>query len=391
MRLDVAITQQFHDISRQKAIELIKHGQVCVNNAKVYKPSFQVNESDNIILAQDFFIDSEIYCSRAAFKLNKFLQNYEVIGQLISSNVYQGPHIYACSSEEKHSQIPQDYLSKTHLTTLLGSLQANKAQIKAIKSFIHANIANSLILDVGASAGGFTQTLLAHEARLVIAQDIGTLQLDSKLKIHDKVISFERIDIRMFAHLIKQYDSQIIESQASQDLFEFITHIQNLSHFNNQDSISHIHATHSFLHILSLKQASKTSQFHQKTLFLKSLNPDSVLDSILLEKKHNKARTQTKFFDFLVCDVSFISLTQIFTSLYELSDSMLLLFKPQFEVGKHAKRNKRGVVIDSKAIQESLVSFIHFLHDNHAKLIFVEKSLLKGKEGNEEFFIFCQF
>jgi len=92
-------------------------------------------------------------------------------------------------------------------------------------------------------------------------------------------------------------------------------------------------------------------------------------------------------FDVLVCDVSFIGIRHIFPSLKILSDEMILLFKPQFEVGKHIKRDKKGVVIDNKAKYDVLWNFIDFLTTEDFKIIALKSSAIKGKNGNEEFFI----
>ncbi len=66
---------------------------------------------------------------------------------------------------------------------------------KALKSF-KLDINNLVCLDVGASTGGFTDCLLQHGARKVYAVDVGTAQLDQKLRNHPKVISYEKTDAR---------------------------------------------------------------------------------------------------------------------------------------------------------------------------------------------------
>lgn len=98
-----------------------------------------------------------------------------------------------------------------------------------------------------------------------------------------------------------------------------------------------------------------------------------------------------KTFDFIVCDVSFVSLTHILPDIKRLlGDRALLLFKPQFEVGKNVKRTKKGVVSDRIAIINTLESFIAILEANDFKILCVESCAIKGKEGNEETFIYIQ-
>jgi 23S rRNA (cytidine1920-2'-O)/16S rRNA (cytidine1409-2'-O)-methyltransferase len=53
-----------------------------------------------------------------------------------------------------------------------------------------------ICLDVGESAGGFTQVLLAREALRVYAVDVGHGQLHPSLRKHPSVISLEGTDVR---------------------------------------------------------------------------------------------------------------------------------------------------------------------------------------------------
>ncbi len=94
-----------------------------------------------------------------------------------------------------------------------------------------------------------------------------------------------------------------------------------------------------------------------------------------------------KPFDLVVADVSFISVLQILPSLDALfSGDVVVLFKPQFEVGKEAKRNANGVVKDQKA---TLVAMRRFEREAGVLgWILREKREceLLGKSGNLEFF-----
>jgi len=94
-------------------------------------------------------------------------------------------------------------------------------------------------------------------------------------------------------------------------------------------------------------------------------------------------------FDLVVSYVSFISLHHIVEKIDVLSKgAIMLLFKPQFEVGKDAKRDKRGVVVDKNRIEESLNNFLDRVVTQFSwKLIRVEKSSILGREGNEEYIL----
>jgi len=96
-------------------------------------------------------------------------------------------------------------------------------------------------------------------------------------------------------------------------------------------------------------------------------------------------------FDIIVSDVSFISLLHIIDKVDELAkNDIILLFKPQFEVGKNAKRNKKGVVIDERAIFSALENFKLQCKMKNWKLLKEEKSSILGKEGNEEYILHFQ-
>src|SRR5205814_5288249 len=58
------------------------------------------------------------------------------------------------------------------------------------------NVRGRDCLDVGASTGGFTDCLLQHGASAVIAVDVGTNQLDWKLRQDPRVASLEKTNAR---------------------------------------------------------------------------------------------------------------------------------------------------------------------------------------------------
>lgn len=58
------------------------------------------------------------------------------------------------------------------------------------------DVRDAVVLDVGASTGGFTDCLLQRGARRVYAVDVGYGQLAWKLREDPRVVSFERTNIR---------------------------------------------------------------------------------------------------------------------------------------------------------------------------------------------------
>jgi 23S rRNA (cytidine1920-2'-O)/16S rRNA (cytidine1409-2'-O)-methyltransferase len=96
-------------------------------------------------------------------------------------------------------------------------------------------------------------------------------------------------------------------------------------------------------------------------------------------------------FDLIVGDLSFISMTYILSEAFKYlkwGGRFIFLVKPQFEVGPE-NLDKRGVVKDS-SLYASLESKIK---DEARKNGFEVKdyfpSVIDGKDGNKEFFIFC--
>ena len=101
------------------------------------------------------------------------------------------------------------------------------------------------------------------------------------------------------------------------------------------------------------------------------------------------AKTHQNKFDLITCDVSFISLAEILPAICELASEnslIIMLFKPQFEVGVGVKRNKKGVVTDAKAVNLAMKRFEVLASSFKFELIACKECEVKGKEGNAEFF-----
>jgi 23S rRNA (cytidine1920-2'-O)/16S rRNA (cytidine1409-2'-O)-methyltransferase len=93
-------------------------------------------------------------------------------------------------------------------------------------------------------------------------------------------------------------------------------------------------------------------------------------------------------FELITCDVSFISILKITDDIDRLSQNgtgIIILYKPQFEVGKDVKRDSKGVVQDVDTIARRKEEF----EAQTVKLGWVEKyqseSKVQGKEGNQEY------
>ncbi|QEH61881.1 16S/23S rRNA (cytidine-2'-O)-methyltransferase [Spiroplasma chinense] len=74
--------------------------------------------------------------------------------------------------------------------------RAGKKLDKAIK-FWNINLEDKVCLDIGSSTGGFTDCCLTFGASYVYAVDVGTNQLDWKLRSNEKVKSMEKTNFRI--------------------------------------------------------------------------------------------------------------------------------------------------------------------------------------------------
>lgn len=169
---------------------------------------------------------------------------------------------------------------------------------KAIRSW-DLDFQDAVVLDIGASTGGFTDCALQHGAKQVIAVDVGTNQLAWTLRNDDRVTVYEKTNFR---------------------------------YFTND--------------------------------YLNGLQPN-----------------------YVVIDVSFISLTRIFEVLKQLltvDASVVALIKPQFEAGKDLV-GKKGVIKDSKIHLHVLKKVISQLEACGFSLHNLDFSPIVGGEGNIEF------
>jgi 23S rRNA (cytidine1920-2'-O)/16S rRNA (cytidine1409-2'-O)-methyltransferase len=93
-------------------------------------------------------------------------------------------------------------------------------------------------------------------------------------------------------------------------------------------------------------------------------------------------------FELITCDVSFISILQIIEDIDRLAGAgmdIIILYKPQFEVGKDVKRDSRGVVQDADAIARRKEAFAAKTQELGWECRYEAPSQVAGKEGNVEY------
>ena len=134
MRLDVYLAEKGLTKSRAAAAALIKSGGVSVCGKIIEKSAFEVGENDSVEIVGETLK----FVGRGGLKLEKALE----IGKI--------------------------------------------------------DLRGKICLDIGASTGGFTDCMLQNGARRVFAVDVGTNQLDEKLRGDKRVVSLENTDIREY-------------------------------------------------------------------------------------------------------------------------------------------------------------------------------------------------
>lgn len=162
---------------------------------------------------------------------------------------------------------------------------------------------NKIAIDVGASTGGFTDYCLQNGAQKVITIDVGTNQLDWRIRNHPNVEVYEKTNIKDFPS-------------------------------------GHI------------KEA-----------------------------------------DIILADLSFIKLSGVIGELVRIAPASLkhylLLIKPQFEVDS-TEVEDNGIIL-SQDLRDKAIMRVHDACDSkNLKIVNTVPSRVKGRQGNQEFFLYCQ-
>lgn len=84
-------------------------------------------------------------------------------------------------------------------------------KLEAALDFWHIDPAGTVVLDVGASTGGFTDLLLRRGARRVYALDVGYGQLHYKLRGDPRVVLLERTNVRFLTSLPELLDLAVAD------------------------------------------------------------------------------------------------------------------------------------------------------------------------------------
>ncbi len=206
-----------------------------------------------------------------------------------------------------------------------------------------------------------------------------------KVKVNDNIILKASYIVDEHSQ-IKLLEEDFYVSRAAYKLKYFLEEF-NIN-IKNKNALDIGSSTGGFTQILLEKQIKSITcvDVGSKQLHEKIKNDKRIT---FFENQDIRTFKSSKYFDVVSCDVSFISILNIIESIHNLTqDKIIILFKPQFEVGNNIKRNKKGKVENKQAILQAREKFLKKCKELNWKLINNAKSKIEGKNGNEEEFFY---
>lgn len=395
MRFDLLVANTLK-ISRNQAAALIKQDKILLRGAVQNRPSAQIApEQSGEISAID-----QIYVSRGALKLAGFLDELAENGLLASCSANSpnsAAEISKPCSVAKSADSKAAATQKTDIVTMQISsadfaatdkiLSANetteipsaavattksaKATTEAIRTAkTSADTAELLQTGAGKQTVEFLQMGKGAEATVLLQADAGAKAAEISNTTASK--SGQKADEHC-----REDGTEPVQTKPSQK------EVLNLAGVDVLDVGS---STGGFVQILLQRGAKSVTALDVGSSQLSEiLRRDPRV--IVRENTDIREFASKKKFDLITCDVSFISLNLILKSLTSLAKSALIvLFKPQFEVGAEAKRNKKGVLKDEKAARGARVKFERLCAELGLTVLHASACKITGKEGNQEFF-----
>jgi len=114
-------------------------------------------------------------------------ESYIRMGQVkVNGKIIKKPGYFVQESAEIEFGVKQQYVSRAAL------------KLASVATLLKLDFKNLEVLDVGSSTGGFTDYVLQHGAKNVVAVDVGTDQLHARLREDSRVELHEKTDIRKF-------------------------------------------------------------------------------------------------------------------------------------------------------------------------------------------------
>ena len=394
MRFDLLVANTLK-ISRNQAAALIKQDKILLRGAVQNRPSAQIApERSGEISATD-----QIYVSRGALKLAGFLDELIENGLLASCGV-NSPNSAAeilkpCSAAKRADSkavatqragaVTMQISSADFAATdkILGADEAAKIPSATAAKIAETNTETIRTAKTSAETAEILQTGADKQTVEFLqmgkgAEAAGHLQMDAGAKAAEISNAAKASKSGGKAGACRRKGSaEPLQTKPSQK------EVLNLAGADVLDVGS---STGGFVQILLQRGAKSVTALDVGSSQLSEiLRRDPRV--IVRENTDIREFESEKKFDLITCDVSFISLNLILKSLTSLAKSALIvLFKPQFEVGTEAKRNKKGVLKDEKAARAARAKFERLCAELGLAALHASACKITGKEGNQEFF-----
>ena len=385
MRFDLLVANTLK-ISRNQAAALIKQDKILLRGAVQNRPSAQIApEQSGEISAID-----QIYVSRGALKLAGFLDELAENGLLASCGA-NSPNSAAeiskpCSATKSaDSKATTTQISSADFAATDKILSANEAD--KIPSATAAKIAeiNTATIRTAKTSADTAELLQTGASK----QTVEFLQTSAGAETAEHLqadADAETAEISNTAASKSSGKAGACRSEGSAKPVQTKPSQKEVLNLAGVDVLDVGASTGGFVQILLQRGAKSVTALDVGSSQLSEiLRRDPRV--IVRENTDIREFASEKKFDLITCDVSFISLNLILKSLTSLAKSALIvLFKPQFEVGAEAKRNKKGVLKDEKAARAARAKFERLCAELGLAALHVSACKITGKEGNQEFF-----
>ena len=372
MRFDLLVANTLK-ISRNQAASLIKQDKILLRGTVQNRPSAQIApEQSGEISAVD-----QIYVSRGALKLAGFLDELAENGLLASCGA-NSPNSAAEISKPCSGAKSAD--NKSTATQRAGEVttQISNVDFAATDKILGANEADKIPSAAVTTTRSAKATTEAIRSVKTNADTAGLLQTDADA---------ETAEILNAARASKSGgNAGACRNEGGAEPVQIKPLQKDILNLAGADVLDVGSSTGGFVQILLQRGAKSVTALDVGSSQLSEiLRRDPRV--IVRENTDIREFTSEKKFDLITCDVSFISLNLILKSLASLAKSALIvLFKPQFEVGAEAKRNKKGVLKDEKAAHGARAKFERLCAELGLAVLHTGACKITGKEGNQEFF-----
>ena len=372
MRFDLLVANTLK-ISRNQAASLIKQDKILLRGTVQNRPSAQIApEQSGEISAVD-----QIYVSRGALKLAGFLDELAENGLLASCGA-NSPNSAAEISKPCSGAKSAD--NKSTATQRAGEVttQISNVDFAATDKILGANEADKISSAAVTTTRSAKATTEAIRSVKTNADTAGLLQTDADA---------ETAEILNAAKASKSGgNAGACRNEGGAEPVQIKPLQKDILNLAGADVLDVGSSTGGFVQILLQRGAKSVTALDVGSSQLSEiLRRDPRV--IVRENTDIREFASKKKFDLITCDVSFISLNLILESLVRLAKSVLIvLFKPQFEVGAEIKRNKKGVLKDEKAARAARTKFERLCAELGLAVLHASACKITGKEGNQEFF-----